>query len=125
MNRKEYLYRFNWDNFHYTCSHCDLPIETGKEEYHLSGRCSELIESTENKLSMSEKRKFGLIMSNKLRFELMFLQEGKCTDCGIEEWRLKKHFHAHRIKPGAEGGRYVADNVVLICPKCHYRRHHE
>jgi hypothetical protein len=75
--------------------------------------------------SMEEQRKDGDIMHNKLRLKIMYDQEGKCADCGIEEWRLMKRLNAHRILTGRDGGKYLYGNVILLCSKCHYRRHHE
>jgi Zn finger protein HypA/HybF involved in hydrogenase expression len=125
MDKKEYLNNFDWENFHYTCSNCNLPVESGKEAYHTNFLCDEMIEESKYNFGTKEMKEYGLIMSNKLRIEIMYRQRGKCASCGIEEWKLKKKLHAHRIYPGEKGGRYISENVILLCPKCHYRRHHE
>lgn len=64
-------------------------------------------------------REQKLIMTVQLRRELMFEQKGRCAICHVEEWKLKKRLHAHRIKKGRDGGKYEKGNVVLLCPKCH------
>ena len=122
MTLTKYLKTFNWDNFHYTCSNCNQPVEYGKEDFHKKYKCNCFITKQQD-LSMTEKRKLGYVMGNKLRFELMYEQKGRCGECGIEEWRIKKRLHAHRITKGVDGGLYLKDNVILLCPKCHRKRH--
>ena len=39
----------------------------------------------------------------------------KCFLCGWD----KTYCDRHRIKTGAEGGRYVTGNVLIVCPNCH------
>ncbi len=56
-----------------------------------------------------------------LRVEVLHDQQGCCWQCGVEEWRLKKRLHAHRIRPGRLGGKYVKGNVRLLCAECHIK----
>lgn len=42
----------------------------------------------------------------------------RCTDCGIERWKL----HRHHILPKSQGGG-DGDNLVAICANCHEDRH--
>jgi hypothetical protein len=52
-----------------------------------------------------------------LRRTLMHRQEGRCTGCGIEEWRnIERTFDIHRIE---KKGRYHPDNCILLCRQCH------
>lgn len=53
--------------------------------------------------------------------QLLFEQEGKCFVCGVEEWRLRKRLHLHRIIPNRNGGTYNKENVFLVCYRCHRR----
>ncbi len=43
------------------------------------------------------------------------LRKSACELCGYN----KAPCDLHRIKPGSEGGKYVPDNVVTLCPNCH------
>lgn len=76
-------------------------------------------------MNYEDKIKNNLVMTSELRWQLMYLQEGKCKICGIPEWKLKKKLHAHRIIKGKNGGKYQEDNLILVCPKCHYKLEHE
>ena len=44
----------------------------------------------------------------------------KCHICGENKYEL---LDIHRIKAGAEGGKYEEPNCVSICTSCH-RKHH-
>lgn len=39
--------------------------------------------------------------------------------CEIPECGYKIHVTKHRIKPGRRGGKYVAGNVIGLCPNHH------
>ena len=43
----------------------------------------------------------------------------RCTDCGIDRWKL----HRHHIVPKSQGGADDSENVVAICANCHEDRH--
>ena len=68
-----------------------------------------------------KKVKDNQVMSKKLFADLLYRQEGNCYICGIEQWRIKKTLHAHRIIPGKLGGKYDTTNAILVCPKCHHK----
>lgn len=53
--------------------------------------------------------------------ELLFIQKGKCFNCQISEWELKKSLQCHRIIKGKDGGLYTLENTVLLCQKCHIK----
>lgn len=42
------------------------------------------------------------------------LNTEKCSKCG---WAGPCDLH--RIHPGSKGGKYVKENVVVLCPNCH------
>ena len=44
------------------------------------------------------------------------LQEGKCRICGEDDYDL---LDSHRIKAGADGGKYTRANTIVCCCKCH------
>jgi len=46
---------------------------------------------------------------------------GVCDKCGDHSEFLAKH----RIKPGWEGGEYVPENILNLCPDCHVKTHKE
>lgn len=73
----------------------------------------------ENRMDEKVRRELQLVFTIAMRIQIMFRQQGKCLYCGIEEWRLRKRLHAHRVIPGKCGGKYNTDNVILLCPKCH------
>ena len=62
-------------------------------------------------------------MSNKVNlFDLcMARQDGKCAICG-EPITDRYHSELDRIVPGREGGKYVDDNVRVICIDCAWAR---
>lgn len=43
-----------------------------------------------------------------------------CSQCG---WN-KSYCDRHRIIPGSEGGKYIKENVIPLCPNCHREEHH-
>lgn len=45
---------------------------------------------------------------------------GACFFCGLGDYDL---LHAHRIKPGEEGGKYHWANILPCCPTCHTKIH--
>lgn len=53
--------------------------------------------------------------------DILFDQKGRCFKCGVEEWKLKKRLQGHRKIKGRDGGKYIKDNVVLLCQRCHIR----
>jgi hypothetical protein len=48
------------------------------------------------------------------------LFDGRCMTCGETDPRV---LDAHRIRPGAAGGRYTHGNVVTLCANCHRKTH--
>ena len=48
------------------------------------------------------------------------LAAGKCRICGESDYALLDN---HRIIEGAKGGKYIAQNVVVLCANCHRRTH--
>lgn len=50
-----------------------------------------------------------------------------CQDCKWthEQWNRSdaRHLEAHHIKPHAEGGSNIADNLITLCNICHDERH--
>lgn len=56
--------------------------------------------------------------------ELIIKQHGKCVVAGCP-YKVKSKsfgnggFHVHRITKGRDGGRYVPENCVLVCPVHH------
>lgn len=50
----------------------------------------------------------------------------KCQDCGIDIPRVgdkNNHGHLHHITPLLTGGSDCPTNIVLLCSKCHSKRH--
>lgn len=45
---------------------------------------------------------------------------GHCFFCGLADYDL---LEAHRILPGAEGGRYHWANILPMCEHCHTKLH--
>ncbi len=54
-----------------------------------------------------------------LRNYLRYLQQGRCIQCSLEEWRHCAPLDIHRTIPGKHGGLYTMENTVLLCRKCH------
>lgn len=73
----------------------------------------------ENPDDWKEKRDRGDMMTNPVRYATLYQQEGRCYVCSVEEWKTKRRFDAHRVTPGKNGGKYLGDNVILVCRKCH------
>lgn len=95
---------------------CELPLEVAASPA-ISGGFLLESEMTE----YEKKVKDNQVMSKKLFADLLYQQEGNCYICGIEQWRIKKTLHAHRIIPGKLGGKYDTTNAILVCPKCHHK----
>jgi 5-methylcytosine-specific restriction endonuclease McrA len=55
------------------------------------------------------------------RGEVLFLWEGRCARCGVEEWRTKHRHHLHRRIKGTMGGRYEVENLIPLCGPCHLK----
>lgn len=58
----------------------------------------------------------------KVRFRAAMLERYnyRCYICGIYPEDLSK-LHMHRVIPGKDGGEYIENNVVILCPGCHHR----
>lgn len=52
---------------------------------------------------------------------LMREQRGACFDCNVQEFDLNENLQVHRWQD--KDGAYSPDNCVLLCRKCHARRH--
>lgn len=48
------------------------------------------------------------------------MSEGKCRICGDSDYAL---LDVHRIQEGADGGKYIKSNCVVLCCKCHRKVH--
>lgn len=42
----------------------------------------------------------------------------RCTECGAQN-----NLHLHHVVHRANGGSEDADNLVTLCPRCHYEKH--
>jgi predicted HNH restriction endonuclease len=67
----------------------------------------------------------------KLFGELLKIYDYKCAMCGFSEPTLDKGKlkrqngnQLHHIKPYKQGGLTTKENLILLCPKCHYRAEH-
>jgi 5-methylcytosine-specific restriction endonuclease McrA len=56
------------------------------------------------------------------RRSLVLEQEGRCRDCGGDIRHSQSQIH--HLVPVAEGGSNALTNLVLLCPRCHWNRHH-
>jgi hypothetical protein len=54
------------------------------------------------------------------RQQIAKLSRGGCYFCGESNYDL---LDAHRVIPGAEGGKYNDHNILVICSNCHRRTH--
>jgi predicted restriction endonuclease len=57
--------------------------------------------------------------SSKLRKEITLRQGSRCFICGFQESHFTEKFHAHRVVPASQGGKYEKGNVLLACRECH------
>ena len=49
-----------------------------------------------------------------------------CTECGVDvttEDDEAPRPHIHHVKPRADGGSDDVDNLVVLCPTCHDKKH--
>jgi len=46
----------------------------------------------------------------------------KCRDCGIKK-KSNQSFQIHHIIPISQGGKSIHNNLILLCPDCHNKRH--
>jgi 5-methylcytosine-specific restriction endonuclease McrA len=76
--------------------------------------------------------------TNSQKEAVFYKYNGKCADCGLQlvgEWHPGfggnhhqlifsiHNAHIHHNTPISEGGKHKIDNWVLLCKKCHYKRH--
>ncbi len=54
------------------------------------------------------------------RQQIAKLSNGKCYFCPEDNYDL---LDAHRIIPGADGGKYHDRNIIVLCANCHRRTH--
>lgn len=86
----------------------------------------ESIEHTFDRLDMEQDKYTQKYMGTEayqkmiLRGELLAAANYQCTVCGRMPDDLR-HLHMHRVTPGKNGGLYVAENIVIVCTKCHKR----
>jgi hypothetical protein len=72
--------------------------------------------------TVHHKRKYGIPLLTKKRRKLKEVWEvskEKCTKCGWGE----SYCDRHRIISGMNGGKYVKNNVIPLCPNCHRVEH--
>lgn len=56
-----------------------------------------------------------------LRDSLLKESSYKCYTCGdLYDGEYSHHLHMHRILSGKKGGKYIRENVVLVCDGCHH-----
>ena len=66
--------------------------------------------------------KYGMRMGGKDKIrDLKGLSEKPCEICGWHEARCD----LHRVLPGSKGGKYLKENVRVLCPNCHRTMHPE
>lgn len=55
--------------------------------------------------------------------QLLFLaQNGRCNWCDKAFLDEKNSFHIDHINPLAKGGKHIAENIQLLCPKCNLEK---
>ena len=54
-----------------------------------------------------------------------WLVEDRGSKCEVCEYPHTEALHAHHIKRRSEGGDNTLDNLLLLCPNCHYEVHHQ
>ena len=84
--------------------------------FHSDGR-SAFIEFSRD---YSHAKDAGFICTSEIRAEVLFLHQGRCYICGVEEWKTRKRLHMHRVIKGTSGGTYAVENVAALCSMCHY-----
>jgi len=70
---------------------------------------------------MSKKKEQELIREAEIKAQLYERAGGRCEDCGGRgDWR---GLAAHHAVFRSHGGSDTLDNLVLLCGKCHSKRH--
>lgn len=66
--------------------------------------------------------------SRAVREYVLTRSAGFCEGCGesapFEDSNGEPYLHAHHVNELSEGGSDSPENVVALCPNCHYRVHH-
>lgn len=76
--------------------------------------------NTHEDIKYNRKRKrYGI--TNVIRRMKNKIPNDKCSKCG---WDYGK-CHRHRITSGIEGGKYIPENVIVLCATCHALIHKE
>lgn len=66
---------------------------------------------------------FSLVKSWAATKSAVIKRDGSCQDCG-RPYKGSENFEVHHIKQIRDGGdEFDPDNCILLCQKCHKRRH--
>jgi len=63
--------------------------------------------------------RYGRSNANAAQRKKEQIDNSKCFLCGWDRGPCDRH----RIKAGKDGGKYIQDNVISICPNCHRLLH--
>lgn len=63
------------------------------------------------------------MLSEKVKEVLRAMCDNTCQNCGKTQLQLNDKLQIHRIKRGYLGGKYVPNNILVICKNCHKKIH--
>jgi 5-methylcytosine-specific restriction endonuclease McrA len=82
------------------------------------------IASDQNKLNIyceDESKKNRSYVSKNIKNKVLVRQKYKCYYCGII---MPATRHFHNRKPNSIEGKNRLDNIIAVCPNCHFDIHH-
>ena len=60
------------------------------------------------------KQRYGMLFFGGKDRQKAKILNSECALCGWEG-----HCHRHRLQMGRDGGKYIKENVIILCPNCH------
>jgi 5-methylcytosine-specific restriction endonuclease McrA len=73
---------------------------------------------------ISKKRKVEMGIEAELRAKLLEEHGNQCMECGGQPTEVPFRLEKHEIVFRSHGGSPIdPDNCIMLCPKCHRRRH--
>lgn len=109
---------------------------TGRDHYstptspltELRQRAVEAGQNAEGRIETTTQEVTAYDRSTAIREYVIARADGQCEGCGDDAPFIgstgEPYLHAHHIDELSSGGEDTLENVIALCPNCHYRVHH-
>lgn len=114
FRQEKQMSEINWNNFHFTCSNCNYPVEYGDESIHYKGLCPKrVVVKTSEDIMRSKWDRMRSRVSKKI-----FSRDGfVCVACGST-----KNLTIDHIVPIKRGGNNSLSNLRTLCQSCNSKK---